>query len=227
MQLAYCNNDLRRLEYYIDELVQHDDLFLLCFYSQDPPFDPDINGKLCTAHIVTLHKDVIIDTAKTGSQGNIVANYYPRLARQTKRIFRVVPVGHPRCLGNHGSVFFLEFLGVTIGWGNISLSENPPDSVVKILLDQYDNHPSCKTVPGHLQSLCLEPNSSEIVSTSLFSVLMMLIHEVNVWDIATDYHWAVCKWCGDSDFGSGRKTPHNVVHRIVCHSCGNDPPLTN
>ena len=64
MQLAYCNNDLRRLEYYIDELVQHDDLFLLCFYSQDPPFDPDINGKLCTAHIVTLHKDVIIDTAK-------------------------------------------------------------------------------------------------------------------------------------------------------------------
>ena len=28
--------------------------------------------------------------------------------------------------GNHGSVFFLEFLGVTIGWGNISLSENPP-----------------------------------------------------------------------------------------------------
>lgn len=98
MQLAYCNNDLRRLEYYIDELVQHDDLFLLCFYSQDPPFDPDINGKLCTAHIVTLHKDVIIDTAKTGSQGKIVANYYPRLARQTKRIFRVVPVGHPRCL---------------------------------------------------------------------------------------------------------------------------------
>ena len=129
--------------------------------------------------------------------------------------------------GNHGSVFFLEFLGVTIGWGNISLSENPPDSVVKILLEQYDNHPSCKIVPGHLQSLCLEPNTSEIVSTSLFSVLMMLIHEVNVWDIATDYHWAVCKWCGDSDFGSGRKTPHNLVHRIVCHSCGNDPPLTN
>ena len=61
-------------------------------------YNPDINGKLCTAHIVTLHKDVIIDTAKTDSQGKMVANYYPRLARQTKRIFRVVPLGHPRCV---------------------------------------------------------------------------------------------------------------------------------
>ena len=98
MQLAYCNNDLRRLEYYIEELREHDDLFLLCFYSQDPPSDPDFNGKLCTAHIVTLHKDVIIDTAKSGFQGKIIAHNYPRLARQTKRIFRVVPVGHPRCV---------------------------------------------------------------------------------------------------------------------------------
>ena len=40
MQLAYCNNDLRRLEYYIDELIEHDDLFLLCFYSHDPHMSP-------------------------------------------------------------------------------------------------------------------------------------------------------------------------------------------
>ena len=96
LQLAYCNQDLRGLEYYIDELVEHDDLFLLCFYSVDPPSDPDINGKLCTAHIVTLHRDKIIDTAKSGSFGVSIAEDYPRLSRQTKRIFRVVPFGHPR-----------------------------------------------------------------------------------------------------------------------------------
>ncbi|MDC0341443.1 hypothetical protein OAM96_05770 [Candidatus Poseidoniaceae archaeon] len=99
MQLAYCNNDLRRIENYIDELVEHDDLFLLSFYSIDPPSDPDESGKLCTAHIVTMHKDTIYDTAKnSGSGGIIAAQDYARLERQTKRIFRVVPLGYPRCV---------------------------------------------------------------------------------------------------------------------------------
>ena len=96
LQLAYCNHDLRRLSYIVDELVGHDDLFLLCFYSVDPPSDPDENGKLCTAHIVTLHRDKIIDTAKGVPYGVSLASQYPRLRRQSKRIFRVVPVGHPR-----------------------------------------------------------------------------------------------------------------------------------
>ena len=99
MQLAYCNNDLRRIEHYIDELVEHDDLFLLSFYSINPPSDPDENGKLCTAHIVTLHKDTIYDTAKNSDSGGIIAAQdYARLERQTKRIFRVVPLGYPRCV---------------------------------------------------------------------------------------------------------------------------------
>ena len=98
MQLAYCNQDLRKLAYYIDELLEYDDLFLVCFYSKTPPSDPDEKGKLCTAHIVTLHKDVIIDTAKEGEGSVGMANNYPRLDRETKRIFRVVPIGHPRCL---------------------------------------------------------------------------------------------------------------------------------
>jgi hypothetical protein len=99
MQLAYCNTDLRRIKHYIDELVEHDDLFLLSFYSIDPPSDPDENGNLCTSHIVTLHKDTIYDTAKnSGSGGIIAAQDYARLERQTKRIFRVVPFGYPRCV---------------------------------------------------------------------------------------------------------------------------------
>jgi hypothetical protein len=99
MQLAYCNVDLRRIEYYIDDLISHDDLFLISFYSTNPPSDPDRNGKLCTAHIVTMHRDKIYDTAKSINFGGLVkAHNYSRLERQTKRIFRVVPLGHPRCL---------------------------------------------------------------------------------------------------------------------------------
>ncbi len=95
-QLAYCNQDLRRLDYYIDELIAYDDLFLVSFYSVDPPSDPDGNGKLCTSHIVTLHRNQIYDTAKRGFFGVSKAKQYSRLDRQTKRIFRVVPFGHPR-----------------------------------------------------------------------------------------------------------------------------------
>ena len=59
LQLAYCNNDVRRLGYFVDELVAYDDLFFLCFYSEDLAFDPQSSGKLCTAHIITLHGDTI------------------------------------------------------------------------------------------------------------------------------------------------------------------------
>lgn len=99
MQLAYCNNDVRRIDNYIEELVSYDDLFLVSFYSIDPPSDPDSNGKLCTAHIVTLSGNKIFDTAKSIFNGGVIdATNYPRLERQTKRIFRVVPLGYPRCV---------------------------------------------------------------------------------------------------------------------------------
>ena len=68
MQLAYCNHDQRRIGYLIDELKQLNDLFFLSFYSVDPPSDPDENGKLCTAHIVTMHGPTIYDTAKYPEQ---------------------------------------------------------------------------------------------------------------------------------------------------------------
>ena len=73
--------------------------FFLCFYSVDPPSDPQPSGKLCTAHIITLHGDTIYDTAKWPSSGGVCnAHDYSRLERQTKRIFRVVPLYHPRCI---------------------------------------------------------------------------------------------------------------------------------
>jgi hypothetical protein len=99
MQLAYCNFDIRRLEHYIDELVEMDDLFVLCFYSKDPPYDPEVEGgKLCTAHIVTLHKDMIFDTARGGEKAVVPASDYNRSKRQTKRIFRIVPEGYARSI---------------------------------------------------------------------------------------------------------------------------------
>ena len=99
LQLAYCNTDVRRLSYLVDELKSYNDLFLVSFYSIDPPFDTDVNGKLCTAHIVTLHNDTIYDTAKPSKHGGVckIGNY-SRLDRPVKRIFRVLPLGHKRCL---------------------------------------------------------------------------------------------------------------------------------
>lgn len=39
MKLAYCPFDVRKLKYYIDELIELDDLFLLCYYI---PIGPEI-----------------------------------------------------------------------------------------------------------------------------------------------------------------------------------------
>jgi hypothetical protein len=132
-----------------------------------------------------------------------------------------------RVNGDHGTTFFLEMLGVESGWGHIPLSQTPPDSVMKILEEKYDNHPSCKSVPCHLQHLCLEPDSSGIVPTALSTILMLLINEVNVWDLATDYQWVICEECGNSGYISGRKFPPNHTHGVICSSCSNDAPLTN
>ena len=99
MQLAYCNNDVRRLDYFVDELVGYNDLFFLCFYSKDPPSDPQPSGGLGDVYKRQLHRDTIYDTAKfPSSDGVCKAHDYSRLERQTKRIFRVVPLYHPRCI---------------------------------------------------------------------------------------------------------------------------------
>lgn len=96
-KLAYCPADIRRIEFYLDELITYNDLFALCYYKPDYDFqfldDPRDDGWIGGSHSVLLHRDQIIDPAK----GKVVdawehdcPNYH------TKRIFRVVPADHPR-----------------------------------------------------------------------------------------------------------------------------------
>ncbi|MCS7014629.1 MAG: hypothetical protein RMI91_14600 [Gemmatales bacterium] len=99
MKLAYCPTDIRKLKHYMAELVAYDDLFTLSYYTTTEPEkllgEPDERGWLVGSHIVILHRQMILDPA-TGEAGDAFqheCNEY-----HTKRIFRVVPVDHPRGL---------------------------------------------------------------------------------------------------------------------------------
>ena len=100
MKLAYCPTDVRKLKFYMEELIGYDDLFLVSFYSLNIEQemilgDPDEKGWLCGSHVVILHKDLIYDPMK----GNPVkASEHSCMEAHTKRIFRVVPVEHKRGL---------------------------------------------------------------------------------------------------------------------------------
>jgi len=130
-------------------------------------------------------------------------------------------------IGDHGTTFSLEIMGVSIGWSTVYLPENPPNSIVKLLRSKYGRISTCEWVPGHLQSLCLEPNISGVVPTALSSMILLLNHELNIWDIATDYHWEICRWCGDHSTIPGRLIFDRTPVRSICASCRNDAPLTN
>lgn len=98
MKLAYCPTDVRKLRYYMDELIKLDDLFLLCYYSpigNEILKDPDENGWVCGSHIVILHRDIIIDP-KRGDE--TPASDHECNNHHTKRIFRVVPNNYERGL---------------------------------------------------------------------------------------------------------------------------------
>ncbi len=98
MKLAYCPSDIRKLKFYMDELIVLDDLFLLCYYTDDGVEilkDPDENGWICGSHVVILHRNKIIDPKRgdiTPAIKHDCNNYH------TKRLFRVVPAGHMRGL---------------------------------------------------------------------------------------------------------------------------------
>ncbi len=100
MKLAYCPVDVRRLKFYMEELIGYDDLFLLCYYSLNDPSetilnDPDNMGWIVGSHVVILQRDQIIDS----SIGAIIqARQHDCNNAYTKRLFRVVPKDHKRGL---------------------------------------------------------------------------------------------------------------------------------
>ena len=97
MKLAYCPYDIRKVHFYMDELISYNDLFLLHYYNKgssvdDIMKDPD-SGFVCGSHVVILHKDRIIDT-KRGDF--LLAKEHECMQAHTKRIFRVVPANYKR-----------------------------------------------------------------------------------------------------------------------------------
>jgi len=99
MKLAYCPTDLRRLKFYIPEMLEIDDLFAIGIYSPDRATvigrDPDENGWICGSHFILMHRDRIFDTARDAP---VNATNYSRLESYVKRIFRVLPLRHSRGL---------------------------------------------------------------------------------------------------------------------------------
>ncbi len=91
MKLAYCTFDIRKLRFYMDELVALDDLFILSYYcpiGAEILKDPNGRGWICGSHIVVLHRDKIFDSRK----GDVApAHQHECNNHYTKRIFRVVP----------------------------------------------------------------------------------------------------------------------------------------
>lgn len=97
MKLAYCPTDIRKLKFYLPELLAYDDLFALSYYTSSDPErllgEPDHRGWLTGSHIVLLHRNLIIDPAK----GTTIAATQHRCNHyHTKRIFRFVPSNHER-----------------------------------------------------------------------------------------------------------------------------------
>ena len=95
MQLAYCPMDVRKLKFYMDELIAMDDLFTLSYYTTLNPneilADPNSTGWVTGSHIIILHRDRIIDPL---SGTSIPAREHHCNEYHTKRIFRVVPRDH-------------------------------------------------------------------------------------------------------------------------------------
>ncbi len=91
-QLVYCPTDIRKLKFYLDELLQLNDLFLLSYYlpekAEDLLKDPDEKGWLSRSHVVVLHKQMILDSKLTKP---VDAKSHSCIEKHTKRIFRVTP----------------------------------------------------------------------------------------------------------------------------------------
>lgn len=99
MKLAFCPTDVRKLKFYLPELLDLDDLFAVSYFTPEKPesvlADPDNNGWVCGSHIVVVHRDVVLDPS-TGARTKLLE--FKCAGSHTKRIFRVVPLAHARGL---------------------------------------------------------------------------------------------------------------------------------
>jgi len=99
LRLAYCPTDVRRLRFYLPELLALDDLFTLSYYSPTDGAtilqDPDANGWVCGSHIVVLHRSYVLDPAN-GERLDAWSHHCGD--HHTKRIFRLVPADYERGL---------------------------------------------------------------------------------------------------------------------------------
>lgn len=97
MKLAYCPTDVRKVKFYLPELLELDDLFTVSYFTptnaQQILADPGPDGWVCGSHIVVLHRGSVLDPA---SGRRLPARECPGLELHTKRIFRVVPAGYRR-----------------------------------------------------------------------------------------------------------------------------------
>lgn len=94
MKLAYCPCDLRRVGYYISEL--RSGTWLVGYYLTDPvPTTVGADGWLCESHLIIVHNGRVYDPAD-GMVHEL--DEHVVISHPTKRIFRVVPIAHPRGL---------------------------------------------------------------------------------------------------------------------------------
>lgn len=95
MKLAFCPTDVRKLKFYVDELLSIDDLFTLSFFtpasSDEILADPNGDGWVCGSHVVVLHRGLVLDPASGDVSG---LRDFARAECHTKRIFRVVPASY-------------------------------------------------------------------------------------------------------------------------------------
>lgn len=99
IKLAYVPTDNRKVRFYLPELLELNDLFTISYFIPTDPADvlrdPREDGWVCSSHVIILHGREIIDPAR----GDRVPALQHRCGeRFTKRIFRVLPVAHPRGL---------------------------------------------------------------------------------------------------------------------------------
>ena len=98
MKLAFCSFDIRKIKFYIDELIEINDLFLLSYY--DPIghiilYDPDQDGWICGSHVVILYQNTVFDPI----YGTVtLLKDHECIEHHTKWIFRVIPKDHKRGL---------------------------------------------------------------------------------------------------------------------------------